>query len=74
MSYIEDLGSHSQYPCSTVGITDQHVTVNMDSRAGFTNLKSGPARKGVYMDNGNDIAIHLPGDVVGNRQELRFNR
>ena len=74
MPYIEDTSTHTTFPCSKVGITQTTVTVNMSSRQGFLDFTSGGNRAGIYIDNGNNINIDLPGTIVGNRQEVTFNR
>lgn len=75
MAYITDTQARETFPCNTVGITQQQITVNMNSRTGFLNLSRGGFRNGQYTDNQQNVFnIDLPGEVVEQQQQLTFNR
>lgn len=74
MYYIEDLNTETTFECRDVKIDENSITVNMDSRKGFLGFSCGDQRNGVFMNNGNDININLPGTITGTKQQLRFTR
>ena len=77
MAYVTDTAAPAPttFPCITIGIAQQQITANMNSRAGFLALSRGNHRNGQYQDDNNIVyQINLPGQVVGHQQQLTFNR
>ncbi len=73
MAYVTDEANQTTFPCSTRTITQEYITANIDSPAGYRQLKTGDARNGSYRDNNNLVYnINLPGVVVGSQQQLKF--